>query len=100
MKVNTCDPRQLATGLVRRPTCDVEVRVAGGFAHFVGDDALVDASVHVADGADDQAVHVADCSSERQPEKRVKTFYLMTSQKLPQVSDLTHERVKTSKVQD
>lgn len=65
-----------STGLVRWPTCDVEVRVAGGFAHFVGDDALVDASVHVADGADDQAVHVADCSREQQPKKRVKTFYL------------------------
>lgn len=85
MKVNTSDRSPLATGLVRWPTCDVEVRVAGGFAHFVGDDALVDASVHVADGADDQAVHVADCSREQQPEKRVKPFfYLMMNQKLPQ----------------
>lgn len=53
-------PKQWATGLLRSPTCDVEVGVAGGFADFVGDDALVDASMDVADGADDQAVHVAD----------------------------------------
>lgn len=74
MKVNASDPRQLATGLVWRPTCDVEVRVAGGFAHFVGDDALVDASVHVADGADDQAVHVADCSSEAAAKEESQDF--------------------------
>lgn len=42
-------------------TCDVEVSVAGGFAHFVGDDALVDTTVCVAHRADDQTVHISDC---------------------------------------
>ncbi len=41
-------------------TCDIEMSIAGGFANFVGDDALVDATVCVAHRSDDQAVDVTD----------------------------------------
>lgn len=75
VKINN-SKRVWATGLVNWPTCDVEVRVAGGFAHFVGDDALVDASVHVAHGTDDQAVHVTDCGRKQQRKKRMKRLDL------------------------
>lgn len=70
-QISTSEPARMVE-LERRPTCDVEVRVACGFAHFVGDDALVDASVHVAHGADDQAVHVADCGRQRKKKNGMK----------------------------
>lgn len=40
------------------PTRDVEVRVACGLPHFVGNDAFVDTSVRVADGREHQAMDV------------------------------------------
>lgn len=56
-------------------TCDVEVSVAGGLAHFVGDDALVDAAVGVAHGADDQAVDVTDCRARQRHEAHYRGDY-------------------------
>ena len=39
--------------------------IAGGLAHLVGDDALVDAAMGVADRANHQAVDVPDCRREQ-----------------------------------
>ncbi|TNN79501.1 hypothetical protein EYF80_010318 [Liparis tanakae] len=48
-----------------RITCNVEMSIAGGLANFVGDDALVDASVGVEHGADHQAVDVTNYRGEQ-----------------------------------
>lgn len=41
-------------------TCDIEMSIAGGLAHFVRNDTLVDASMGMAHRADDQAVDVTN----------------------------------------
>ena len=47
--------------------------IAGGLAHFVRDDALVDASVGVAHRADDQAVDVTDCrGKQRRDDEKIQ----------------------------
>ena len=52
-------------------TCDIEMSIASGFANFVGDDTLVDATVGMAHRAEDQAVDITNC---RMKQRSVSMF--------------------------
>lgn len=42
-------------------TCNIEMCIAGGLSHFIGDHTLINSTMSVTHRADDQAVNVSDC---------------------------------------
>lgn len=50
-------------------TRDIEVRIAGSFAHFVGNNTFINSSMGMTDRAEDQTVYILICKEERKTER-------------------------------